>query len=364
MGRKKEIFSLRNLFFIIPVLLTIFGIFMIYESSSVTASRIYGDSFYFVKHQLKWFILAIGVFYLFYSLDYHILYNLSLLLLLGNIVLLILIFVPGLSTTVLGANRWLNIAGIKLQPSEFTKLTLITYLSAWFTFKERGRFFAFLLLTSFLIGLVMLQPDMGTAVILGSLAVFLYFLSGAPLSHFFLLFLMGSLAGLLFIITSPYRLERLMTFLHPETDPQGIGYHVKQINIALSLGGWLGSGFGSSKQKFQFLPEAHTDSIFAIVGENFGFIGTAIIIFTYLLLFFQIYKKIEKIKDRLGFFLASGILFLMTLQTFINLGAMVQILPLTGIPLPFISYGGSSLLAFYAMMGILLNIFKQSSQKR
>ncbi len=348
---------------VIPILLTIFGIFMIFESSSITAARVYNDAFFFIKHQIVWFLVALLAFLIFYFLDYHWLYNISLFLLVVNLVLLTLIFIPGMSTTVLGAKRWLKVGPIAIQPSEFTKLTLITYLSAWFSYRERSRFFAFLLLTSVIIGLVMLQPDLGTATILAATAIFLYFISSAPLSNFLLLIPLALLTLGAFALLEPYRLQRMLTFLNPALDPQGIGYHVRQINIALSLGGMWGVGFGHSKQKFQFLPEAHTDSIFAIIGENFGFLGTSIIVFCYLIMLIYSYQHISRIKNRLGFLLASGIAFLITLQSIINLGAMVQLLPLTGVPLPFISYGGSSLVTFYALLGILLNIFKQERLK-
>lgn len=360
MRRKHRVSFLTSPTFLIPVLLTIFGIFMIYEASSISANRLFGDTFYFVKHQLKWLIIAFSAFTFFYNFDYHYLYSASLPILSANLLLLGLVFIPGLYSTVLGARRWLQVGPIRLQPSEFTKLSIITYLSAWFTHKERQRFFAFLLLTSFVIMLVMLQPDMGTAFIIAAVAVYLYFLSGAPINHFALLFLGGLALGSLFIVTSPYRLERVTTFLHPESDPQGIGYHIKQINIALSLGGWFGVGYGNSRQKFQFLPEAHTDSIFAIIGENFGFVGTSLILISYVIFFVSCYQRIVRVKDRLGFLLGSGILFLMVLQTLVNLAAMVQLVPLTGIPLPFISYGGSSLLTFYSLTGIMLNIFKKN----
>ncbi len=356
MGRKSG--SLSPLLFFVPTLLTIFGVFMIYEASSINASRLYGDAFLFVKQQVKWFGLALIIYWFFMKFDYHYLYSLALIVLIVNIVLLVLIFIPGFSSTVLGAKRWLSIGPIRLQPSEFSKFSLIVYLSAWFSFKERSRFLAFILLISLLIGLVILQPDMGTASILGLCAVYLYFVSGAPYSQFFLLIIIGLLAGGFFIFSSPYRLSRLTAYLDPKTDPQGITYHINQVNTALSLGSWFGTGYGSSKQKFQFLPEAHTDSIFAIIGENFGFVGTTILISSYLIFFYNLYLNIIKIKDRLGFLLASSILFLLVIQCLINLAAMAQLIPLTGIPLPFISYGGSSLLTLYALLGIMYNVFK------
>jgi cell division protein FtsW len=336
---------------------------MIYEASSISAIRIYGDAFYFVKAQLRWFGVAMIAFVFFSMLDYHLLYSLALPILLGNLFLLMIVFVPGLYTTALGAKRWLHIGFINIQPSELTKMSLIIYLSAWFSFKERSRFVAFLFLASVVIGLVMIQPDLGTAVILGIMAVFLYFVSGAPLYHLgFIIPVAFVVVGFL-AISSPYRFQRLVTFANPDSDPQGIGYHVKQINIALSLGGVGGVGFGNSRQKFQFLPEAHTDSIFAIIGENFGFIGTSLIAVSYMSLLYLAYKRFGEIRDRLGYLLASGIIFLIGLQTLINLGAMVQLLPLTGVPLPFISYGGSSLVTFYILLGILVNILNQQ-QKR
>jgi len=346
------------LLFFIPTLLTLFGIFMIYEASSINADRLYGDSFLFVKQQLKWFLLALLVYWFFIKFNYHHLYNLALILLIVNIVLLILVFIPGFSTTVLGAKRWLTLGPVTLQPSEFSKFSLIVYLSAWFSYKEKNRFLAFIMLTSLLIGLVILQPDMGTASILGLCAVFLYFVSGASYSQFMLLIIIGLVAGGFAILSSPYRLSRLTAYLNPTADPQGITYHINQINTALSLGGWFGTGYGSSKQKFQFLPEAHTDSILAIIGENFGFLGIIILIATYLIFFYNLYQNIIKVKDRLGFLLSSSILFLLIIQCLINLAAMAQLIPLTGIPLPFISYGGSSLLTFYACLGIMYNIFK------
>jgi len=356
MQRKKH--RLSPLLFFIPVLLTIFGVFMIYEASSINADRLYDDSFLFVRQQLKWFGLSLAVYWFFTKFDYHYLYNLALGVLAVNIFLLVLIFIPGFSTTILGAKRWLSLGPIHLQPSEFTKFSLIVYLSAWFSYKERGRFFAFLLLISLLIGLVILQPDMGTASILGLVAIYIYFLAGAPYSHFFLLIIISLVAGGFFIFSSPYRLTRLTAYLNPQNDPQGITYHVNQVNTALSLGGWFGTGYGSSKQKFQFLPEAHTDSIFAIIGENFGFAGALILITSFFIFFYKLYLNIIKIKDRLGFLLSSSILFLLIIQCIINLAAMAQLIPLTGIPLPFISYGGSSLLTLYALLGMMSNIFK------
>ena len=350
-----------SLLILLPLLLTIFGIFMIFEASSISAGRIYGDAFHFVRQQVLWFGASVIVLFIMSRFDYHRLYQFALPLLVVNIVLLLLVFVPGLSTTVLGARRWLKIGPATLQPSEFTKFTLVVYLSAWFSFKERSRFFAFIVLTGFIILLVMLQPNLSTASLLAATAGFLYILSGPPLKHILITIGLGFTSLLALAFTSTYRLKRIITFLNPAHDVQGIGYHINQINIALSLGGIFGVGFGASKQKFQFLPEAHTDSIFAIIGENFGFIGALLIMLLYGIFLYLIYQQIRASRDRLGFLLASGIFFIIGIQTIVNLGAMVQILPLTGIPLPYLSYGGSSLITFYALLGILVNISRYNA---
>ncbi|PJE63765.1 stage V sporulation protein E [Candidatus Roizmanbacteria bacterium CG10_big_fil_rev_8_21_14_0_10_45_7] len=353
-----------QLLYLLPILLTLMGIFMIYEASSITAARVYGDSLYFVKNQVIWFFLSLIVLAFFSKFDYHRLYQLALPLLIANLVLLLLVFVPGLYTNVLGAKRWLRLGPITVQPSEMTKLSLIVYLSAWFSYKERDRFFAFLILTGCIITLVMFQPNLGTAALLGSSALFLYIISGAPLQHILFLIPAATAAALALALTSAYRMRRIMTFLNPSLDPQGIGYHISQVNTSLSLGGIFGTGFGASKQKFQFLPEAHTDSIFAIIGENFGFIGGTLIIIVYITILFLLYRNLFAAKDRLGFLLAAGVFFLFGVQVLVNLGAMVQLIPLTGIPLPFLSYGGSSLLTYYALFGIAINIYLNHEQKR
>lgn len=335
---------------------------MIFEASSITTTRLYGDPFYFVKNQLLWTVVSLIILALLSRMDYHKLYSLALPLLVANLALLLLIFIPGLSTSTLGARRRLNLGPFGIQPSEFTKFSLIVYLSAWFSYKERSRFFAFLVLTGFIILLVMLQPNMSTATLLAATSAFLYILSGPSLTHVFYAFGIGALSLSMLAFSSSYRLKRITTFLNPSLDPQGIGYHINQINIALSLGGIFGTGFGASKQKFQFLPEAHTDSLFAIIGENFGFIGGTLIICLYIILLILIYQVIRHAKDRFGFLLCSGVFFIIGMQTLVNLAAMVQLVPLTGIPLPFLSYGGSSLITFYALLGIVVSVSRYNTR--
>jgi cell division protein FtsW len=216
-----------------------------------------------------------------------------------------------------------------------------------------------MLLLGILMLLIILQPDMGTAIIVFCLSIIIYFLAGVDL-HYLMILLPGALAGFYVLIkTSPYRFRRLLAFFDPALDPQGITYHVNQILISLSNGGIFGRGFGSSRQKYLFLPEAHTDSIFAIIGEEVGFFGCILLIAMLIILLYKIYEVVLLAPDRYGRLLSGGILGYFGLQIIINLGGMVNLFPLTGVPLPFFSYGGSNLLTSFAFIGILVNIARK-----
>ncbi len=343
------------------VILTFFGLFMIYDASSYVAFRDFGDKYRYIKDQMMWSVIGFTFLTIVSFIDYKKYYNLALPLLLGSIFLLFLVFVPGLGISALGAKRWINLGFFVLQPSEIIKLALTIYLSAWFSAKERGRFMAFLLLIGFVIFLVMLQPDMGTAIIILGESMILYYLSGGSILHIFSLIPVVGLGGLALILLEPYRAARLTTFLNPEHDLSASSYHVRQILIALGSGGLVGVGIGNSLQKFAYLPEATTDSIFAIIAEEIGFLGVIIFI---ALMFFVVYRGFfisVNAKDTFGKLLAGGITSFIALQTIVNLGAQTALLPLTGVPLPFISYGGSALTMNLISIGILLNISRQSA---
>lgn len=346
--------------FFLPIILTIIGIFFVYEASTIDTMRRFGDGLYYFRQQSVWFVFAIAVMIFFANFDYHKLYYLSFPALVFTLASLVLVLVPGLGVTVNGARRWLGIGTMVFQPSEVAKFSIILYLCSWFLLKERQRFFSYLVLMSIIIFLIMMQPDMGTAMIILGIFLLVYVIAG--LDFMKLVMLSPFAAGILFVFvqSSPYRLKRILAFMNPEFDSLGISYHVNQILISLSAGGIFGRGYGESRQKFQFLPEAHTDSIFAIIGEELGFIGGFALIMGLLYLIYQAYLVARNAKDRYGQLLAGGIFSLIALQTAINLSAMVGLLPLTGVPLPFISYGGSNLLIFFALMGILINIQKQS----
>lgn len=343
------------------IVITIFGLFMIYDASSYVAFRDFADKYHYVKDQIFWILLGAVALLLFSVFDYHKFYNLAIPILICAIGLLVLVFVPGIGIKILGAQRWINLGFTVLQPAEFVKLALAIYLSAWFSSKEKGRLWAFLLLLSLVLGLVLLQPDMGTAVIILAEAMALYFLSGAnPLYFVFLLPVIGVI-GLIFAKLEPYRAARLATFLNFNQDVSVSSYHVRQILIALGSGGLTGVGLGNSLQKYAYLPENTTDSIFAIIAEEIGFLGSMIVILIFLAIVWRGFFIAVSAKDLFGKLLAGGITTFLAAQILINLASQTALLPLTGVPLPFISYGGSALIVDLVAIGILLNISKQRS---
>ncbi len=341
------------------IFLTLFGLFMLYDASSFVAFRDFGDKYHYVKDQIFWIILGFASLGFFTLFDYHKLYNLALPILIVGIMLLAFVFIPGLGVSLLGARRWVNFRVFLLQPSEFVKLGLAIYLAAWFSNKEKGRFLAFLMLLGLVVFLIMLEPDMGTAAIVLAEAVVVYFLSGANVLYFAVMAPVIALVGFILIKLEPYRAARLSTFLNPNQSLQTSSYHVRQILIALGSGGITGVGLGNSLQKYAYLPENTTDSIFAIIAEELGFIGATIIILMFLIVVWRGFYTAIHAKDNFGRLLAGGIITFLGMQIIINLAAQTALLPLTGIPLPFISYGGSALIIDLAAVGILCNISRQ-----
>lgn len=349
---------MRSRLFFLPLFIAFIGLFFVFEASSIRALNETGNSFHYFRLQIIWIAMGTVLMTFFSFFNYRNLYQFSFPLMAASIISLILVLIPGIGSSVLGARRWIDLGIITFQPTELAKLSMIIYLSSWFATRERGgqRFLSFIALLGFIMGLILLQPDMGTTIIIFSVSIIIYYLAGQQLIYLFML-IPVSIAGFIFLAhTSPYRMRRIMAFLDPQADPLGVGYHINQILISLSNGGLLGRGFGASKQKYMFLPEAHTDSIFAIIGEEFGFVGAVLIIFLYGVLIYKMYQIAYLAKDRYSKLLAGGILAYFCLQITINLAGMVTLLPLTGVPLPFISYGGSNLLVSFMLMGIMLNI--------
>lgn len=344
----------------IVVSLLLFGVLMVYDASSAQALINFNDKYYFLKEQIKWIIVGLGAGLFTFFFDYKKIKQFALPILIGTLVLLVAVFIPGITVRANGAHRWINLGFTVLQPSEPTKLALIIYLSAWLNSKEKGRLLSFLLLIGMIVGLIMLQPDMGTALVLMGTALIIYFISEKEIRGLIMLAPLGILGIVGLAMTSPYRMRRVLTFLNPEADPLGASYHVRQALIALGSGGIFGLGLGNSRQKYSYLPEANTDSIFAIIAEEMGFIGAAVLIFAFAFLFHRCLKNTIQVQDPFGRTLGLGIVAWLAIQTVINISSMVALTPLTGVPLPFISYGGSAIIVELAALGILFNIWKQN----
>jgi cell division protein FtsW len=355
--KKIDFFLLASVLF-----LTFFGLFMIYDASSFVAFRDFVDKYHFVKDQIFWIGLGLVALLIFSRFDYHRFYNLAVPILVVAIGLLIAVFIPGIGVKALGATRWLNLGFTTLQPSEFVKVALAIYLAAWFSKKEKGRIWAFLLLLSLIILLVILEPDMGTAIIILAEGIILYFLSGARSLYFVILAPVIAALGFLFAKLEPYRAARLTSYLNFNQNISGSSYHVRQILIALGSGGLTGVGLGNSLQKYAYLPENATDSIFAIIAEELGFLGALFIIIVFVVIVWRGFYIAINSKDPFGKLLAGGITTFLAMQVIINLAAQTALLPLTGIPLPFISYGGSALIINLTAIGILLNISRQEEK--
>lgn len=362
------------LLLLLTVGLTVFGLLMIYNTSSYEGFHEFNDKFYFAKQQfISAVVGAIGAAFVF-KINYHRFFKLSPVILFGALVLLVLVLIPGVGTEALGARRWIVLSklipgfpSMTIQPAEFAKPALIIYLASWLSNAKdeytSKRLFVFLGISGLVLGLVMLEPDLGTTLIIILSAAAVYFASGAPLLQFFLLTPLG-VAGILgLIILEPYRLRRLMTFLNPQVDPQGASYHISQILITLGSGGMLGVGIGNSAQKYGYLPEATTDSIFAVIAGELGFVGAIALIVAFAVFLFRAIRIARLAPDRYGQLLAIGITLWIGLQVTLNMGSMVALIPLTGVPLPFISFGGSSLVALLCAVGILLNISRYTKAR-
>jgi cell division protein FtsW len=343
------------------VILSLIGIVMVYDSSVAIAFRDFSNPYHFVRDQVKWLILGFTGFTILSRIPYGLWKRFAVPGIILTLILLIAVFIPGLGIRALGAHRWIDFGFFVLQPAEFAKLAMVLYLSAWFASKEHGRLLAFLLLLGMISGLVIIEPDMGTAITIIVTSMALYFLSGAPVGHFIGLVpvLVFGIAGL--AVVQPYRLRRVTTFLNPESDPLGASYQIRQALIALGSGGFFGIGLGKSRQKYEYLPEANTDSIFAILGEEVGFFGAVIVIALFVFLVWRCFKIAKRVNDPFGKLFALGVGSWIGAQALVNTGSMVALLPLTGVPLPLISYGGSGLVVTLAALGIVYNISKSGN---
>ncbi|MBI2009645.1 MAG: putative lipid II flippase FtsW [Candidatus Chisholmbacteria bacterium] len=338
----------------IVVTLTLVGLLMVYDASIVEAYRDFSDKYHFAKLQALWALIGFASLFVSSLIPLSLIKKLALPFFILSITLLIIVLIPAFGSEVQGARRWIALGSFTLQPSEVVKLGFALYLASWL--EKRREFVPFVILSGLILGLMMAQPDLGTTVVLMGTGVVMYFLSGAPIAALVALLVAGFASGLGLILSSAYRKERLLTFLNPTSDPLGASYHIRQVLIALGSGGLLGVGVGRSRQKYAYLPEATTDSIFAVLAEEVGFVGSLIVIALFLWFIYRGFRIAKNAKTPFNQLLAAGITTWVGFQALLNLAAMVALVPLTGIPLPFISYGGSSLVTVLTATGILLNI--------
>lgn len=348
--------------------LLIFGLVMISSAGVIYSQTRFADEYYFFKHQLFFGVFpGMLALYMFSRLDYHFWKKVAVPLFFLSVIFLILVFVPGVGSRVYGASRWIQLGPFSFQPSEMTKLAIIVYLAAWLESRGTARIkdlfegmLPFLGIMGLIGFLIMKQPDTGTlgVIILTSFAIF--FVAGARLHHLASMGALGAFALWILVKIEPYRFNRILAFLDPGADPQGIGYQINQAVLAIGSGGLFGRGLGKSVQKYNYLPEASGDSIFAIIAEELGFIRVLVIIILFAILAHRGYKIAKKSPDLFGKLIVTGIISWITFQALINIAAMIGLVPLTGVPLPFVSYGGTALLFALIGMGIVVNVSRQA----
>ena len=354
----------------ISLTLVIVGIIMVYSASAHLASRRFNNSFYFAQKQMAFALLGLLVMGIFRFIPYQYYQKWVYWLLGGTFFLLILVLIPGLGFRMGGASRWFRLGGISLQPAEFSKLVVVIFLSYYLT-KHRDLIKTLRqglavpgAIVILLVGLVLMEPDLGMAISLLMITGILLFVGGTRLRHLFLAVLPLIPMGYFLIWKVPYRKMRVLSYLDPWKDPLGSGFHLKHSFLAFGSGGLTGQGLGGSQQKLFYLPEPHTDFIFSIVGEEFGFLGVAFLTTLYLVLVIKSLRLALKGQDLFGLYLTVGISIMIGFQAFINILVVMGLLPTKGLTLPFISYGGSSLLLNLICIGILMNISAQQQGER
>lgn len=339
----------------VMAILCVIGLFFVFEASTAESFAMVGHQYHFLRQQSIWMALGIGALVLgriwpvgFWRQTALIWYGLG-------VVLLVAVFMPGIGLELNGAHRWLNLGFTLVQPAEFFKFALVIFFASWMI--KHQRLGAFLLFIGVPALLIILQPDLGSLLVILWIAFGMYFLAYGSIRKLVPFVGLGAALLAIAVLLSPYRLQRLTTYLDPEKDPYGAGFHVRQVTLALGNGGIFGQGIGNSRQKYHYIPEASSDSIFAVVAEEIGFIGAVFLLglfgyFIYLL--YQLTGMTEP--NSFARLVGYGIMLWISGQIILNLAAAVALVPLTGVPLPFFSYGGSSILMLFFIMGILLNV--------
>jgi cell division protein FtsW len=351
------------------ILLVVFGLGMIYSSSSILAAERYGDPAFFIKKQFVWAIIGAFGMIAAARFDYRKLLSLAPWFYGITIVLLLLVMVPGIGREVSGARRWIAVGPLAFQPSEFAKLALIIFFSWFLVRKERtGKlkdFFSGFMPNALALGicflLILSQPDLGTSLVIAAVIFTLFFVAGVRIRYLagtFLLLMPFLYAA---VLNVDYRRKRILAFLDPWADPQDTGFQIIQSYVALGNGHFFGLGLGDGRQKNFFLPDAHTDFIFSIIGEELGFVGCIVVVALFVALIYRGFAVAFRAPDSFGMYLALGITLCVGIQAAVNLGVATGLLPTKGLPLPFISFGGSALVTWMVSMGILLNVSEHTT---
>lgn len=344
------------------LILLVIGLVMVYSAGSVLAFHDYGDSYYFLKRQLLFAVLGVVSMVFMMNLDYRILKKYAKIGLILCFALLVIVLIPGIGVVRGGARSWLGISSFGIQPSEFMKLGMILFLSYWLSKQDYNitDFTKGLLpplgIIGLAFGLIMLQPDLGTGTVMFGASLLIVFSAGARIRHLAGLAAVGAIGFVGLILAAPYRLQRITAFLDPWSDPLGAGYQIIQSLYAIGPGGLAGLGLGMSRQKYSYVPEPQTDFIFSILAEETGFIGGLLVLLLFLILVWRGMRVAMTVDDTFGSLLAVGIVGMVGVQVVINIGVVIGLMPVTGITLPLISYGGSSLTLMLTALGILLNL--------
>lgn len=351
------------------LILCVIGFVMIYSASYYSAELKYGDKFYFVKKQLVGFAIGLVLFSIAKNFDYHKFYKLRWWIVGGSIVLLALVFVPVIGISSNGARRWVGIGGLTIQSSEIAKFGFVIFVSCYMSknYQKMKTFWGvmpILAVGGVICLLILLEPNLSVTLCVGIVLICMLFVGGISWKHFMMIAVPALCLVPVLIIVEPYRLQRLMAFINPWANPKEEGFQLIQSLYSLGSGGLFGVGLFNSRQKYLFLPFSESDFIFSIIGEEFGFVGCAILCILYILLIYEGIKISYTARDRLGTYLAVGITTLIATQLLINIAVVTGSIPPTGIPLPFISAGGTSLMVFMGAIGVLCNVGNNGERKR
>ena len=348
--------------FIDVVILMLFGLLMIYSASSIWSEYKFGNSFHFCIYQGVFIVIGISLIFVLSKIPISFYYKHATKLLITALIFLILVLIPGVGIVRNGSRSWFGIGGFGIQPSEFAKLALIIFTSKYlersnkFLKNYRKGVFPILFVLLLVFGLIMLEPDFGTGILIVVSVIALLFIAGVNMKFFFILGGIGIIGIVVLIIIAPYRMDRITSFLNPWSDPLGTGFQIIQSLYAIGPGGLLGMGLFNSRQKHFYLPEPQTDFIFSIISEELGVLGVVIVIFLFAFLLYRVIKISLKCEEKFSKYLSFGLVFQIIIQTILNLSVVIGLIPVTGVTLPFLSYGGSSLLISSMSIGIILSI--------